>query len=160
MTSVSGKYCCPTCGHPWLPTDPLAILGPTERRYFTLIYNAGSAGILRDDLRNKVYDGTKGGASSSLIGVVIHKINRKIGLFNLAISGNSRGGWKKKARYTLVSTKNNHFHIRKLRSKLTEQDIRAIRASRDLAKQLAWQYSVSQNTIHRIRARRTWKHVR
>lgn len=45
------------------------------------------------------------------------------------------------------------------RAKLTENDIREIRAADATERSLAEQYGVSQVAIHFIRARKTWKHV-
>jgi len=45
------------------------------------------------------------------------------------------------------------------KSRLTEQDVRDIRASDDSQRVLADRYGVSQVAIHAIRARKTWKHI-
>jgi hypothetical protein len=44
--------------------------------------------------------------------------------------------------------------------KLTEADVRAIRASNEHQVVLAKRYGVYQQTISRIRSRETWKHVK
>lgn len=44
-------------------------------------------------------------------------------------------------------------------AKLTEDDVRAIRASDALLKDLAKQYGVSASAIHFVKIRKTWKHV-
>jgi hypothetical protein len=48
----------------------------------------------------------------------------------------------------------NHPH-----SKLTENDVRAIRAAKGTQREIAAHYGVSQVAIHHIRTRKTWKHV-
>lgn len=45
------------------------------------------------------------------------------------------------------------------KSKLTEQDVRDIRASTDTGRILANRYGISQPAIVNIRSRKTWKHV-
>lgn len=45
-------------------------------------------------------------------------------------------------------------------AKLTEQQVREIRASDLLLRQLVERYGVSERTIIEVRARRTWKHVK
>ena len=45
------------------------------------------------------------------------------------------------------------------KAKLTEQDVREIRASSATERELAFTYAVSQVAIHFIRTRKTWKHV-
>jgi hypothetical protein len=50
-------------------------------------------------------------------------------------------------------------HRRGASDKLTEQDVRQIRASPDAGKELAARYGVSPQTICGIRKLRTWKHV-
>jgi hypothetical protein len=45
------------------------------------------------------------------------------------------------------------------RHKLTEQDVRDIRASDGTEREIAAQYGVSQVTIHFIKKRKTWKHI-
>jgi hypothetical protein len=44
-------------------------------------------------------------------------------------------------------------------AKLTEEQVREIRAANATERSLAQQYGVSQVAIHYIRARKTWKHV-
>lgn len=44
-------------------------------------------------------------------------------------------------------------------SKLTEDDVRAIRASNGTIRALADRYGVTSTTVHFIRHRKTWKHV-
>jgi hypothetical protein len=44
-------------------------------------------------------------------------------------------------------------------SKLTEADVRTIRASRATQEALAYLYGVAQTTISSIRRRKTWRHV-
>jgi hypothetical protein len=44
-------------------------------------------------------------------------------------------------------------------SKLTEDDVRAIRAAKGTQREIAAQYGVSQVAINHIRTRKTWKHV-
>jgi DNA-binding transcriptional regulator YiaG len=45
------------------------------------------------------------------------------------------------------------------KSKLTNEDVRAIRASGELGKAVAARYGVSQATISRVRLRQCWKHI-
>jgi HNH endonuclease/NUMOD4 motif len=45
------------------------------------------------------------------------------------------------------------------KAKLTEVDVRQIRASTATERELAFTYAVSQVAIHYIRTRKTWKHV-
>lgn len=45
------------------------------------------------------------------------------------------------------------------KAKLTEQDVRDIRASSESERAMARKYGVSQVAVHYIRTRRTWKHV-
>ncbi len=45
------------------------------------------------------------------------------------------------------------------RAKLTENDVKEIRASSATERALAAQYGVSQVSIHFIRTRKTWKHI-
>lgn len=45
------------------------------------------------------------------------------------------------------------------RAKISDADVRVIRASRDTAASLAAVYGVTAPTINAIRRRRTWKHV-
>ena len=47
----------------------------------------------------------------------------------------------------------------KPKAKLTEQDVKAIRASNATTRALAEHYGVSQVAIHFIKTRKTWKHV-
>jgi hypothetical protein len=80
------KYCCPTCGHPVLPKDPLAILALTERAIFDVIYAAGQAGITRKAVEERVYAGRRDGAAShSIVSVHIRNINQKIKWLHLEI---------------------------------------------------------------------------
>lgn len=44
-------------------------------------------------------------------------------------------------------------------SKLTEEQVLAIRASPETGYKLAKQYNVTQTTIHEIRKRKKWKHI-
>lgn len=44
-------------------------------------------------------------------------------------------------------------------AKLTEKDVRAIRASKLTYRALAYQYSVSENHIYIVRSRRSWAYV-
>lgn len=52
------------------------------------------------------------------------------------------------------------YGLRNKRAKLTEQDVREIRAAQGTERTLAQRYGVSQVAIHFIRARKTWKRVR
>ena len=85
------KYCCPTCGHPVLPTDPLAFLFPTERAIFDVIYAAGSAGIRRQAVMDRVYRNGKNAASHSIVSVHVSRINKKLKWIGLTITS-VRGG--------------------------------------------------------------------
>lgn len=99
--SERSKYCCPACGHPILPTDPLAILSPTERAIFEVIHAAGQAGISREAIMDRVY-GTRlnGGPSSwrSIVSVHLGNMNKRLRWLNLrVVSDRSRP-----ASYTVV----------------------------------------------------------
>lgn len=80
------KYCCPTCGHPVLPDDPLAILPMTQRVIFDVIYSAGQAGITREALHERVYGAAHNGAVSiSIVSVQVNQINKKIKYLRMQI---------------------------------------------------------------------------
>lgn len=83
---TASKYCCPTCGHPILPKDPLAFLHTTERAIFNIIYAAGQAGITRQAVHDRVYDGTRNSAESrSVVCVHIRNMNKKLRWIGLEI---------------------------------------------------------------------------
>jgi len=89
VVSERSKYCCPTCGHPVLPTDPLAILPPTQRAIFDVIYAAGQAGVTREAITQSVYGKTVDGGPMSwrqLVSVHLIGINHRIRFLNLKIT--------------------------------------------------------------------------
>lgn len=152
---TDSKFCCPTCGHPILPHDPLAILTSTQRRIFDAVYSSGQAGIDSQALRERVYSSTTGGVSSQLIGAHISGINRKVRLLRMIVV--SRKAGKYGALYTVrcVTTAIGED----ARSTLTEVDVRKIRKDPRPVGRLAKIYGVNYRTIERIRKRETWVHV-
>lgn len=85
------KHCCPTCGHPMLPRDPLAFLPPMQRRIFDLVYASGQAGISWGAIFDRAYAGTTGGVSRRLISAHVHYINTRIAPLFLRIESSPRG---------------------------------------------------------------------
>ena len=95
-----GKYVCPTCGHPVLPTDPLGFLGPLQRRLFDLVYRSGTAGIMSGALRERLYEGvTDGGMSACILSTNIHYLNRKLRVLGMKIHSDRAGLYG--SRYTV-----------------------------------------------------------
>jgi len=81
------KYVCPACGHPILPTDPLAFLTLTERAIFDVIYRSGQAGIVRRAVLARVWANTpKGGVTESTVTVHIRNMNKKLPWIKMEIS--------------------------------------------------------------------------
>jgi hypothetical protein len=153
---TQSKYCCPECGHPILPKDPLAILSLQQRRIFDAIHSAGQAGIDSQALRERVYNSTTGGVSSQLIGTHIHNINRKIRLLRMTISSKKAGRYG--ACYVVEALQLNHGEDN-TKAKFTDEEIRRIRRDMRPTTRLARVYGVNYRTIDRIRKLETWKHV-
>ncbi len=85
------KCRCPTCGHPFLPADPLAILRGTQRAIFDVIYAAGQVGLTQEAIRSRVWCGReRTPESTNLISVHICKINKRLRLLRLQIVGNGK----------------------------------------------------------------------
>jgi len=94
------KCRCPTCGHPILPKDPLAILVGTRRAVFDVIYAAGQAGIDREGIMARVWAGRdRTPESTSNVSVHVTAINKLIGYLRMRIVGSGRPKF-----YRVVST--------------------------------------------------------
>jgi uncharacterized protein YjcR len=44
-------------------------------------------------------------------------------------------------------------------AKLTEEEVKAIRADARMLKDIAKDYGVGVGTVHAVKSRRTWKHI-
>src|SRR5690349_17564092 len=93
------KTRCPTCGHPVLPRDPLAILQPTQRAVFDVIYAAGQLGITADAIRERVWRDADTAPGSNIVAIHVTAINKRIVLLDMRVVGESRP-----KHYRVVST--------------------------------------------------------
>lgn len=150
---TDSKYRCPHCGHPTMPTDPLAILTPMQRVIFDVVYKAGTPGIDSQALRERAYNGTTGGTSSQLLGAHITGINQRIRFLGLRIDSQKAG------KYGAVYNVNRTTEVEKASHTLTEEIVRKIRQDARPVGRLAKAFGVNRRTIERIRNRETWRHV-
>ena len=164
--SSRNKYACPTCGHPILPSDPFAILGPTQRRIFNLVHAAGQAGINSQLLAERAYAGTSGGASGSLVSVHIRHINNKLRLLKLHIVSTRLGSHGANYVVRRFGTLNGDSHglhngygEDNTASRLTAEQVKRIRQDGRSNRTIAKAYGVAGRTIDRIKRRESWKHI-
>lgn len=154
------KYTCPSCGHPILPTDPLAILSPQERRIFDVIHKAGQAGIDSQAVRERIYNGASGGVSAQLVGVHLKNMSPKLRYLGLVVDSERAG--KYGAVYTVrrVSVVAHASNGKQNgASVFDDATARKIRQDPRPVGRIAKIYGVNRRTIERIRKRETWGHV-
>lgn len=138
------------------PANLRRYLTPQQCRIYDLVRDAMPEGIGNEALFARLYGHRSDGgpiSGLSLIRTQVYYLNCRLKRFGVRV-------FSRQYQWMIRTSLINGIQEPMPRTKLTEDQVRAIRADRRSCERVGLTYGISRQNVYQIRAGRTWKHVR